>query len=237
MISEITSSYLPTEVEIRARGRVHAFRVHPPSAGQAIAIIEASRRLDEQDERQDAVEAIYRIVAQWLPIRLSSLVMSQGFPPARAMRLIMDLLVAGAPDAKKANRTREEAEDRARRSGWTEVVAEYMHVYSQALPEVLATPFPAFLALLDRIERIRASRMLRELHVQSIPNMRDARQQKQTIGRIMAAAGVRPAGLKVPIGQEPDWVKDPKKRHEWKQRQREELQRVMAIWNKKGAEA
>lgn len=240
MISEITASKLTTEVTVRAGGRVRTFYVHPPAAGQAIAIIEAAQTAEGaegEDERAAAVAYIFSEARQWMPLTLASLITSKGFPQDRAIRTVLSLLTAGAPAPRKAAKMQEEAEAKARRVGWTEIVAEYMHAYGQSLDEALRTPFPAFLALTSRIERIRAAEMLRELHVRGIPHIKSDHERRQALARIQASAGAGRQSPSVPEDKVPDWVKDPEKRRRWKEKQDEELRRVMAVWSRKKAEA
>lgn len=235
----ITSSCLSTEIEFRANGRVRSYRVRPATAREGIGILDASRVIRAGEGEED-VEAAFEFVRQtafgWFPLRLASDLFGRGFPPGKALAFVLSALSVGSPEPKKTKKHQEEAESMARETGWHEIIADYMRAYSQPLSEVMTTPFPAFLGLVSKMERVHAAEMIRMLQVRGIPHIKADRERKQRINALMMLAGIMD-DTRVPPDKVPDWMKDPEKRKEWKERKMKEAFRVREMWGQKVGKA
>src|SRR5690625_1586451 len=230
-MNPITSSSLGVEVDLRVRGRLRSYRVRPATVREAIGVIEAAsaieRARDDAEERRAAFETIRRIALGWLPLRMASDLFARGVDPQKPLQAITALL-STASDGEAETRRRKAAVSRqARRVGWHEIIADYMHAYAQSYDMVMSMPFPAFLALAEKMERVHAANMLRMLQVRGLPHIENDRDRRQRINDLMSAAGYA-ARREVDVSDAPDWMQDPESREKWKEEKMREALRVRA---------
>jgi hypothetical protein len=126
---------------VRTAGGVDlgTYRVRPPSAREAISLMEVSGDFDLASE----------VIRGWLPARLSSLLLSRTFTETGAMEVALSLLSVGLPDRESEKAAKKKAQARS----WDSVCAEYLHIYPSAS---LDDPWPLFVERCLRIDELRA---------------------------------------------------------------------------------
>lgn len=142
--------------EILLGGR--AYVVRPPAVVTALAVeaalehggTETTALLAEACAGPDALGR------PWMPPSMRSVLFSPAVLPKDRARVIQTAMLAGVPDERleAARRAQEEAREEARASSWSEVLARYRATFSPG--DVLAEPWPFFLAQSEEIRRERA---------------------------------------------------------------------------------
>ena len=147
----LASSFISRDVRVATAGGVDlgTYRVRPPSAREAITLIEVC----EGEVSEDAFLAASDVLRTWLPARLWSLLLSRAFTRRAALEVALSLLSVGLPDGNAERETKK----RAYRRSWDSVCAEYLHVYPSAS---LDDPWPLFVERCMRIDEIRAKASL-----------------------------------------------------------------------------
>lgn len=148
----IAAAYIERLVPVIARTRegvldLGTYRVRPPSAREAIMLLQVHREALSDD---DAWAVAADVMRSWLPARLWSRLLARTFPRRFALQLAVELLSVGLPEVEtKQGQMKQKAAARS----WDSVVSEYLHVYPGAS---LEEPWPFFVDRCLAIDEVRA---------------------------------------------------------------------------------
>lgn len=153
-----------------------AYRVRPPCVGEALVLLATQPGADDADPaRFDAA------LAAWLPLSLYSALRAS---PALSLHLVRRVLQADVPARLGAAGL--DAGGGA--LSWEAAVADYALAYAVRPADVLAEPWPLFLALAAELAAATARAQLRQVDLVVLPHA--GSHAAEIMGRLRRAAGL-----------------------------------------------
>lgn len=162
------------------------FNVRPPTVGEALVLIHAGPVAASGD--LDAQKIILGTLREWYPKRLWRKIRRRPF--VQIVKSALDI----ANDALKKSETKKPGKP----VDWMRLTAQFMDVYRYRFEEVIAMPWPAFIALSDQMIVVKSLRKLDQIPVAMIPHYADSAARQGAIMSIRADAGLDPIAKPTP---------------------------------------
>lgn len=150
-------AWLTTRVHVVAKTddkRFVSLGVHsvsPPCARVAIGCEELLA-----SDTVESMKALGEVIREWLPLRLWSRLVSKEADHAVMKQVVKALLLVGVQNIEKFRDDEQHVKQKARRLGWSHLVAEYRSLLNGSLDE----PWGFFVGQLREMDRIRAQNEL-----------------------------------------------------------------------------
>ena len=188
-MTETDAALLP--VPLRWKEERYLFEV--PTAAQALQVLSVAERA--RAGQLEALLLLRPVLREWFPEELAELLSDEA---ALLEALEVALQMIEDPSQKEKDSEDEDtgeedsSEEDAPESTWMDLAADYMAAYSCTYSEVMAEPWPAFLAALKRMGRHRARRILELIRAETVPKIRSDREREKAFDDLLETSGHRP---------------------------------------------
>lgn len=152
-------------IEDGAGHQVGPFLVRPATVAEAIQILDVhpAASAPEEEPYESARFALLDVLDGWLPEAMYATM--ERLSPESCANLAVQHLSVGAEDTDvyrvalaRALESPADAREGAPERSWSSVLADYRAAFHEPLADVLAEPWPLFLAQCGELDRIRARR-------------------------------------------------------------------------------